>query len=228
LVSATAQLSLIRRFLTPDAVSLEIAAQDCRLTPEVAGQVRFAYGVTESSPTSTGELPTNVDVLTSSQSWIPIGDDRVTVAFSDGLVEDLDADKLTRHLHEVKRVLVPGGVYVCRLSRHPQFSHDSARDTGGWGGDFRACRELIERFDEAGYGRVRARVSIFGRTVPCPAWVPSVLESLLGFLPQRLRRTVLRVVAIRSLLETVTLVAWKDDLVWRCADQSAPLSLGVA
>jgi hypothetical protein len=192
----------------------------------VAGRVRFAYGVGElRDRSSTEKLPPNAELLVTDRPSIPLGDERVSVAFSDNLVGRLGPFELMRHLREVHRVLVPGGVYVCRTTRPSRVVHDPSP-----GADQRALKshsfeELTGRLAAADFWLFGTRSS-FGRwSLASPPWLPAAVEWLIERVPFRVRRWLGRSSAVSSMLGAITIVAWKDDLGWHTS--RSPTHLGL-
>jgi SAM-dependent methyltransferase len=222
----TGQLRLLHSFVSPESVYLEIGAGDGRLTRTVARTVRYAYGVDVPDQISAaGPMPANCDLMETGRVNIPLGDDRVSVAFSDMLVGQLRTDELTRHLCEVARVLVPGGVYVCRVPHR----YTAAADAGeggrheGAGGEGFSYRRFADRFVAAGFGSVGLRAVVLGRPVLFPGWVVRAAEALLGLLPAGLSRWLGRLAPPRSALEALAVVGWKDPR--RVVTTSLPVGL---
>lgn len=212
---AVEQLPLIAPFLNPRSVYLEIGAGDCHLTRTVAGRVGFAYGLDVSDLISTSaDRPANFEFLLSDGSNIPLADGRVTVAFSNMLVEHLHPDDFERHLREVYRVLAPGGVYVCRTPHRytgPQdISQFFDREATGFHLKEYTFRELAARFRAAGFGSVGVRPRVKGRAVRFPAWAMRVGETALGLLPHAARHRACRSGLLRPLFGAVTVAGWKD------------------
>jgi SAM-dependent methyltransferase len=212
---AVEQLPMIAPFLTPESVYLEIGAGDCHLTRTVARRVKFAYGLDVSDLiAASADRPANFDLLLSDGASIPLPGGRVTVAFSNMLVEHLHPDDFDRHLREVYRVLAPGGVYVCRTPHRytgPQdISQYFDREATGLHMKEYTFRELAARFRAAGFRSFGVRPRVKGRAVPFPAWAVRVAEATLGLLPHHARRCLCRSAVLRPVFWAVTVAGWKD------------------
>ncbi|HJZ60022.1 MAG TPA: class I SAM-dependent methyltransferase [Gemmataceae bacterium] len=208
------QIGILRRYLTPQTVYLEVGAGDCSLTREVAGRVKFAYGVDVTDLLGGSSRPANFELLMTDGATIPLANGLVSVAFSNMLIEHLHPDDFDRHLREVARVLRPGGVYVCRTPHRytgPQdiSQHFDAEATGLHLREY-SFRELAARFRAAGFGSVGVRPRVKRRPIPFPAWAMRLSEAALGLLPSRTRKRVCRSPFLRPLFGAITVVGWKD------------------
>jgi SAM-dependent methyltransferase len=206
------QLRLLAEHLTPQAVYLEIGAGDGHLARTIARQVRFAYGV-DVADLITGPRPENFELLLTEGARIPVPNGRVSVAFSNMLVEHLHPDDFTQHLGEVYRALAPGGVYICRTPHRYTGPTDISQyfDETATGFHLKeyTFRELAKRFFAAGFDSVRARPRLKGRSLPFPAWAMRFTEAALGLLPHRTRRWLGGTGLLRPLFGSVTIVGRK-------------------
>lgn len=206
------QLRMVAPFLTPDAVYLEVGAGDCGLTREVAKRVKFAHAV-DVADLVTGDRPANFDLRLTDGTALPVEDGRVTVAFSNMLVEHLHPDDFAAHLREVYRVLAPGGVYVCRTPHRftgPQdVSQFFDREATGFHMKEYTFGELAARFRAAGFAGVGVRPRLKGRALPCPAWAMRAAEGVLGLFPYGPRKKLGRSPVLRPLFAVVTVVGRK-------------------
>jgi SAM-dependent methyltransferase len=208
------QLRLLGPFLPPETVYLEVGAGDCHLARTVAGRVRAAYGVDVSDLiAASADRPGNFELLLTDGTSIPLPDGRVTVAYSNMLVEHLHPDDFVRHLREVHRVLAPGGVYVCRTPHRFAGPTDISgyfdREATGFHLKEYSFRELDERFRAAGFPEVGVRARVKGRAVSSPVRMVRAAEAALGLLPYRPRKALCRSALLRPLFTTVTVVARK-------------------
>lgn len=205
------QFRLLRPFLAPDTVYLEVGAGDCHLTRAVAGRVRFAYGVDVSDVISaTAERPANFERLLSDGTGLPVADGRVSVAYSNMLVEHLHPDDFAQHLREVVRVLAPGGVYVCRTPHRfsgPQdISQYFDREATGLHLKEYTFRELATLFRGAGFAAVGVRPRVRGRAVSFPSWAMRAAEAALGQMPHGARNALARSPVFRPLFGAITVI----------------------
>jgi hypothetical protein len=193
---------LLRPFLHRDGVFLQIGSGTASLARAVAGQVRFAYGTDLGPPADDDAGPPNFERLHARRGYIPLGDERVSLAFDDLSAVDLGPVDLTRHLREVCRVLVPGGTYVFR----PAAPDESAT---GYQGAY-TFGELADQARAAGFATVGLRVRVGGWSLPVPIWTARVAGAFLGCLSVPARRWLDRTALIRGVSDPVV-VAWKDS-----------------
>ncbi|MCI0703403.1 MAG: class I SAM-dependent methyltransferase [Planctomycetia bacterium] len=208
------QMRLLERFLTPETVYLEVGAGDCHLTRTVAGKVKAAYGVDVSDLISATDVrPANFDLLITDGTTIPLEASRVTVAYSNMLVEHLHPDDCVRHLQEVHRVLAPGGVYVCRTPHRFAGPTDISgyfdREATGFHMKEYSFREVDRLFRAAGFESVGVCARVKGKTIATPTLLVRMAEWGLGLLPYWPRKALSRSALLRPLFSTVTVVARK-------------------
>jgi SAM-dependent methyltransferase len=202
------QMCLLRPFLRPDAVFMEIGAGDGILAREVADHVRSVYGVEVSTDTARDtSRPANMLLLQYDGCTIPLAPGSVDVAFSSAVMEHLHPDDAYLQLQNVATALAAGGKYVFYTPHRHMGPGDISKyfDTIATGFHLKeyTFRELQSLLKLAGFRRVQGLVWLKGsyRTVPV-VWL-IVHETLLGLLPYRMRyaiawnRFVQRLVQIR-------------------------------
>lgn len=109
-----AQSKLLREWLKPDTVYLEIGCGDAALTFAVAPKVREAIGVDVTPDLIDGaKAPANFRFVLSSGSDIDLPDASVDVVYSNQVMEHIHVDDVEAQLREIARVLKPGGHYLC-------------------------------------------------------------------------------------------------------------------
>src|SRR5690349_5770324 len=108
------QLRILRRYLRPETVLLEIGPGDCALSVVLAERVKQVYGLDVSEKiTQRVSLPPNFKLILSDGTSVPLPPDSVDVAFSNQLMEHLHPDDALEQLAGIWRALRPGGVYIC-------------------------------------------------------------------------------------------------------------------
>lgn len=199
------QFGFLRPFLAKDSVFLEIGPGDCALSIEVCKFARQVYAVDVSSEiTKTLPAPKNFQLILSDGCSVPLADESVNIAFSDQLMEHLHPDDALDQLKEIRRVLAPGGIYICITPNRVSGPHDISKyfDEVATGFHLReyTFSELKKIFHEAEFSRVRAYARVKGFSVKVPALLPMVCEFFLLLLPLTLKRRAARIPLLRVLL----------------------------
>jgi SAM-dependent methyltransferase len=199
------QLQMLRRYLTPETVYLELGAGDCAVSVAVAPLVRKVYAVDVSAEIARVENPpANFQLVLSDGTNIPVPAASVDLVYSNQLMEHLHPDDALEQLRAVHACLAPGGRYLCVTPNRLSGPHDiskyfeeSAR--GFHLKEYTAC-ELARIFREAGFSQVRALHGGKGRFVESAAAPLVLLEKVIGCVPARVRRALGRQAVFRALL----------------------------
>lgn len=191
--AAMIQLRLIRRFLRPDTCFLEIGPGDCSLSFAVAQQVRKVHAVDVSELiTSSATRPANFELSLSDGVSIPVPQGSVTVAYSYQLMEHLHPDDALEQVRNIYRALSHGGAYVCITPSALSGPHDISKLFDEVAAGFHLKEytnaELRSLLVSVGFSRVRAMLSVKGRSVLLPVWVCSLAEWFIRQLPRRFGR----------------------------------------
>lgn len=191
--SVAGRLRFVRRFCGPTSTLLEIGAGDCAFARAAAPAVARVHAVDVSEEiVRLSGLPANVEVHLVHGVRLPIADASVQVAFSDQLMEHFAADDARTHLAEVRRVLGPGGVYVCITPNRTTGPHDisALHDDVARGFHLREydSAELASLVRAAGFDAVRFYAGGAGHYGEVPTALLGRLERLVGALPPHARR----------------------------------------
>lgn len=199
------QMRFLRRFLKPDVTFLEIGPGDCALAIEAARLVRqvFAVDVSEIITQRAG-YPDNFRLILSDGCSVPLPENSVDVAYSNQLMEHLHPDDAVEQLHNIQRVLAPGGVYICITPNRLSGPHDVSKyfETTASGFHLKeyTITELRDAFMAAGFSKVRAYIGLKGIYIAPPVGLLVLWERVLSVLPRRVRRVVANDVPTRLLL----------------------------
>lgn len=185
------QVRVLSSFLHPDAVFLEVGAGDGALAREVARRVRKAYAVEASAEVTAGlDQPENLEILLTDSISLPLDAGSVDVAYSCHFLEHLHPDDADDHLAEMRRLLAPGGAYLCVTPNRIWGPHDVSRhfDDVPTGFHLREYThaELARRLKRAGFERVGVLRGLDGP--PVSVWPYVLVEEALDRLPPRIRR----------------------------------------
>jgi SAM-dependent methyltransferase len=119
------QLRLLRPYLKPDSVVLEIGPGDCALSIALAKRVRQVYALDVSEKiTEQLSAPANFKLILSDGTSVPLPAGSVDVAYSNQLMEHLHPDDAREQLEGIWRALRPGGVYICITPNRVSGPHD--------------------------------------------------------------------------------------------------------
>ncbi len=193
------QLRLLRPYLRPETVVLEIGPGDCALSFALAKQVRQVYGLDVSETiTQSGSLPSNFKLILSDGTSVPLPPESVDVAYSNQLMEHLHPDDALEQLEGICRALRPGGVYICitpnRLSGpHDISAHFDSVATGFHLKEYTVA-ELSRLFRRVGFRKVQTLLGRQGVCIPAPVAPVVAGEAILGLLPPGPRRALGRTV----------------------------------
>ncbi|MCC6792700.1 MAG: class I SAM-dependent methyltransferase [Thermomicrobiales bacterium] len=201
-------LRIVRRYLRPQSVFLEIGAGDCSFSREVSAYVKqvYAVDVSEQAMAIGGTLPANVERRVTGGIDIPATNDSTDVAFSSNLIEHLHPDDAYEQTRNVFNALKPGGVYVCITPNRLYGPHDISGDFGdriATGLHLReyTYRDLIALFEQVGFTDIKGYLDLRGRVVtPFPAVIATAVESLLMRLPAAVRARLMHPLPVRALL----------------------------
>lgn len=191
--SVAGRLRFVRRFCDPSSTLLEIGTGDGAFARAAAPVVARVLAVDVSEEiVRLADLPANVEVHLVDGVRLPFADASVHVAFSDQLMEHLAPDDALAQLSEIRRVLAPGGVYVCITPNRTTGPHDisALHDEVARGFHLREydSSELASLMGAAGFGSVRFYAGGAGRYVELPPVLLRRLERLAGAAPRTARR----------------------------------------
>lgn len=197
-------MAQLKPYLRPGCTFLEVGAGDCALSARVARTAAKVFAVDITARSRKLRLPGNVRFVRTSGTDIGVPIETVDLAFSDQLMEHLHPDDALAQLRNIRRVLKPGGVYVCvtpnRLygpSDVSGYFEDVAR---GFHLREYSVREIRAIFREAGFPKTHVYIGARGLFLRCPALLVETLESTIEWLPTRLRRSVAKIPILRALL----------------------------
>ncbi len=191
------QLRLLQPWLTPQTTFLEIGAGDCALSFAVAPFVTHAYAVDVSETiTRAATTPKNFTLLLSKGSDIPLPGGRITLAYSNQLMEHLHPEDAMDQLADIYRSLAVGGTYLCVTPNRLTGPHDISRyfDETATGFHLKeyTSRELIAIFERVGFRTAHQCVITNRGPVSLPNRLWGACERTFESIPRRLRARVSR------------------------------------
>src|ERR1044072_6348395 len=186
------QLRLLDPFVAPATRFLEVGGGDGALAVALSRRVRSVVAVEAAAEMAGGVAAPNVEVLVCDAPPYPLPDGCVDLAFTCHFLEHLRGDDALLHLREMRRLLAPGGRYVCVTPHRLWGPHDISRYFSdvpeGLHLHEYSQRELLALLRRAGFRRPRT-IPRLGGIGDWPPHARSLALEALGSLPPlRLRR----------------------------------------
>jgi SAM-dependent methyltransferase len=204
--SAQRQAKLIRRFLVPGGVFLEIGAGDCGLSLLLAGYAGQVYAVEVSREIAEVErAPVNFELVITDGRQIPVPAGTVDLAYSNQLIEHLHPEDAAEQVAEILAALRPGGRYVCLTPNRLLGPADISRyfeDDVASGFHLReySNSELGDLFLAGGFSSVKVIATLGDRVWELPLILWRAFELTFELLPGFARRRLKRRRRVRKLL----------------------------
>jgi SAM-dependent methyltransferase len=206
------RISLLRRFIDPQTVFLEIGAGDGSLPLEIARHARKCYALDVSREILSGVQHPRVETVLSDGCSVPVPPGTVTLAYSFQVMEHIHPDDALEQLRNLHAAMAPGGSFICVTPSRLNGPHDVSRyfDPVARGFHLKeyTAAELEALFRKVGFRKIEAYPRFRGRYVRVPMWIVKGFERLFGWLPAALRRRIGRKPLIQNML-TVSLCATK-------------------
>lgn len=152
------QIELLTNLVPEGARFAEIGAGDCRVTVGLAPHCSSVTAIDVSDLVqSAEERPANFSFVKIDGKHLPFPENSLDFIYSNQLMEHLHPDDAFEQIHEIYRVLSPGGVYFCVTPHAFTGPHDVSRyfddkPTGFHLKEYRYA-ELTRLFREAGFAR---------------------------------------------------------------------------
>ena len=213
LQAVSRQMRLLKHFLNPESIFLEMGPGDCSLSLELAKFVSKVYGIDVSKEiTEISRTPKNFQLLISDGCSIPILEKSIDVTYSYQVMEHLHPDDAQEQIRSIYRALAPGGIYICITPNLLAGPHDISKyfDEVATGFHLReyTTTELTDIFKAAGFSKVKVCIGAKGYFLLLPGFSVRWVEYVLIRLPRSLRRKIADWSPVRLLLG-ITLVATK-------------------
>jgi len=199
------RVSLLRRFIDPQTVFLEIGAGDGSLTLDVARHARKCYALDVSREILSGVQHPRVQTVLSDGCSVPVAANSVTLAYSFQVMEHIHPDDALEQLRNLFAVIAPEGSYVCVTPNRLNGPHDVSKfyDPVARGFHLKeyTAAELEALFRKVGFSKVEAYPRFRGRYVRMPLAVIKSFEWLFGLLPYSIRKRIGRKPIIQNMLQ---------------------------
>jgi len=199
------RVSLLRRFIDPATVFLEIGAGDGSLTLEVARHARKCYALDVSREILSGVQHPRVETVLSDGCSVPVPANSVTLAYSFQVMEHIHPEDALEQLRNLFAVIAPEGSYVCVTPNRLNGPHDVSKfyDPVARGFHLKeyTAAELEALFRRVGFSKVEAYPRFRGRYIRMPLGVIKSFEWLFGLLPYSIRKRIGRKPIIQNMLQ---------------------------
>jgi ubiquinone/menaquinone biosynthesis C-methylase UbiE len=194
------ELAFAKQFMTPNTVVAEVGPGRCDLAFALAGFCRSVYGLDVIDMSPVGAAPSNFKLLLTDGTHIPLPDESVGVVISNQMMEHLHPDDALEQLNEVRRILIPGGCYICNTPNRLHGPYDSSAcfdDLPVVDGTYVATglhlkeytnMELSQLFQSAGFRRCKLFAGARGTYVQVPSGIMALTEQLIRRIPVKLRK----------------------------------------
>lgn len=198
------RIALLRPFIRPDTVFLEIGAGDGSLTIEVARHARKCYALDVSREILSGVQHPRVECVLSDGCSVPVPAASVTVAFSFQVMEHIHPDDALEQLCNLFAALAPGASYFCVTPNRLNGPHDVSKhfdlEARGFHLKEYTITELEALFRQVGFRRIEAWPHFGRHYVRLPLGLVKGFERIFAGLPATWRRRLGRKLVIRNLL----------------------------
>ena len=128
----------------------------------------------------------------------------IDIAYSYQVIEHIHPDDAMAQLQEIHRVLSPGGAYLCVTPNRLNGPHDVSQffDDEATGFHLReyTWTGLAALFQSVGFRSVSCWVGFRGRYFRVPLSLLTLMESMVGVLPGKVRRLLGRYPGLQNLL----------------------------
>jgi SAM-dependent methyltransferase len=189
-LDSSRQFRLLKSFLNPNTVFLELGSGDCALSLRVAQYVKQVYAVDVSSAlVYDNQFPPNFKLCVFDGFELPVGAEEIDLIYSRDVVEHLHPDDLADQMSSACKTLRLGGKYICVTPNRLSGPWDISRHFDHVPTAFHlkeyTSYELVDVFKAAGFSRIDFVLSYFGYhlTPVMPIELIVLLEHLFEHLP---------------------------------------------
>jgi SAM-dependent methyltransferase len=189
---------LVRKFLTPSMIFLEIAPGDCIFAEEIAQYCRQVYAIDISDQRSKQDkCPDNFRLIVyDGYDQTDIAEGSIDLAFSDQLIEHIHPEDTKLHFQLVNRLLKKGGKYLFRTPHWLNGPCDVSRyfsdEPEGFHLKEWKYHEIIRLVKETGYSKLRTYWNAKQLIVRMPYLYFAIAEKVLGSFPKKYTKSVAR------------------------------------
>lgn len=184
------QLHLLEPYLTPATRFLEVGGADFALALELRRRLPRVIAIEAASRDVEA-----LEVIVSDTPPYPLPDACVDLAFSSHVIEHLLPEDALLHLKEMRRLLAPGGRYICVTPNRLWGPHDVSRyfsdEPEGLHLREYSYNDLLALMDEAGFAEARIIAKLGERDAFVTTLALRTIEATLAAMPMVLRHRAL-------------------------------------
>jgi SAM-dependent methyltransferase len=195
------ELAFARRFVDRDTIVAELGPGRCEFAAALAPYAGRIYGV-DVSKLAENDVAANFEFVLTDGIHVPLPDASIDVVISNQLMEHLHPDDAADQLKDIRRVLRPGGRYICVTPNRLSGPYDSSAYFDDLpcpvvDGAYQATglhlkeyvnAELIELFRRAGLDPESIFIGSRGHYLAVPAALMGLIERGMRLVPIRMRK----------------------------------------
>jgi SAM-dependent methyltransferase len=199
------EMVLVKRFISRDTIFLEVGAGDCWFSKEVAKVVHHVIAIDVSHRIIQGvNVPSNVTIMLSDGTNIPVKYNSIDVVYSNQLMEHLHPDDAKEQLRSILVSLRPSGFYICVTPNKLNGPHDISRGFDDIASGFHLKEylnsELHDIFVDVGFRNICFIAYFRHKVFIIPKSIVLSLEKFLLLLPSEYRKVISSMTISRELL----------------------------
>jgi len=199
------QMGILKKFLSPTGIFVEIGAGDCAVSFECCKYVKNVIAFDVSNTISDTETqPDNFKFIQTGGTDLPLDPDSVDLVYSNQLIEHLHPDDTVDQLVTVYQSLKSGGhaVFITPNKAGGPWDISCFCDEEARGLHLKeyTLNDLVNLFSNVGFKNIKAYVGARGYNICFPIRPLILLELVLLRLPFNLRIKIARLSIMRTLL----------------------------
>ena len=199
------QMSILKKFLPPTGIFVEIGAGDCAVSFECCKYVKNVIAIDVSNTLSGTETqPDNFKFIQTGGTDLTLDPDSVDLVYSNQLLEHLHPDDAVDQLITVYQSLKSGGsaVFITPTKAGGPWDISCIYDEEAKGLHLKeyTLKDLVKLFSSVGFKNIKTYVGARGCYIRFPIKPVFLLESVLLRLPFKIRIKIARLPIVRALL----------------------------
>ncbi len=199
------QMGVLKKFLSPTGIFVEIGAGDCAISLECCKYVKNVIALDVSNTISSTETqPDNFKFIQIDGTRLPLDPDSVDLVYSNQLIEHLHPDDTVDQLVTVYKSLKNKGYAVFitpnKVGGPWDISYICDEEARGLHLKEYTLEDLVNLFSKVGFKNIKAYVGARGYNISFPIKPLILLEMVLLRLPFKIRIRVARIFFMRALL----------------------------